>query len=188
MSNFDAQFGRIWEYYYSSPSEKDYRKAARMFQELAALDHAPSIYALPMAYYDGKGVCRSYARAFDLIKQAAERGYPEAQNMLGAFYESPRRDVCPQDYAKAAEWYERSARAGNSSAQYNFARLLASGWGRAKDLKEAYVWHSLSVMCTPMQIRNRASESQKEAIARQLMEEELDQADKEVESLQRNVV
>ncbi len=41
------------------------------------------------------------------------------------------------DQAKAAEWYEKAARAGNVDAQYNLGRHYERGLGRKQDFRQA---------------------------------------------------
>ena len=46
-----------------------------------------------------------------------------------------------QDYAKALEWYEKAADAGNASAMYNMATLLFWNAAGGDRREEAFVWY-----------------------------------------------
>jgi hypothetical protein len=169
----DVEFGRIWKVWYGDPIDRDYRKAVTKLRELAVTGYAPATYALGMAYYDGKGTRKNYQEAFELLLKAAEAGYPDAQNMLATFYESPPNGIIERDWSRSINWYEKAARNGNSSAQYNYARMLKNGWGVPSNLVEAYVWAAISVHCTPSPLNNRLAENLKIELGRQLTQEAL---------------
>jgi hypothetical protein len=68
-------------------------------------------------------------QAFDRMSVAAKRGYPEAQNTLGYFYDvgsGTRKNV-----ARALYWYRRAAKQGNPCASNNIATVYRSA-GRTK--------------------------------------------------------
>ena len=48
----------------------------------------------------------------------------------------------PQDYAKALEWYEKAAAAGNADAMVNLGALYANGQGVTQDYAKALDWSS----------------------------------------------
>lgn len=68
--------------------------------------------------------------AFLVWRRAAEAGSAPAQLELATFYDPlampPRAGFTP-DGARAADWYERAALAGNAEAQRRFGLLLAKG-------------------------------------------------------------
>jgi TPR repeat protein len=173
----EVEFGRIWKYWYGDPADRDHRKAVTMLRELAGTGYAPATYALGMAYYDGKGTRRNFQEAFDLLLKAAEAGYPDAQNMVATYYESPPHGIFERDYARSIYWYEKAARNGNSSAQINYARLLKNGWGGPSDPVEAYIWAALSVHCTPPPQINHIAENLKIELGLQLDKETLKAAE-----------
>src|SRR5260370_16439044 len=79
---------------------------------------------------------RDYAKAGDMaaaflvFRRAAETGNPAAQLELAAFFDpltQPARGGFTPDGARAADWYERAALAGNSEAQRKLGLLLATG-------------------------------------------------------------
>jgi len=82
--------------------------------------------------------------AFLVWRRAAEAGDPEAQLELAAFYDplaTPPRAGFTPDGARAADWYERAALAGNPEAQRRYGLLLAKGGaGLAPDPGRAKSW------------------------------------------------
>ena len=70
------------------------------------------------------------AGAFLVWRSAAEAGNVQAQVELASFYDPidprPKAGFTP-DAARAADWYERAALAGNAEAQRKFGLLLAKG-------------------------------------------------------------
>ena len=75
--------------------------------------------------------------------RAAETGNP-AQLELAAFFDpltQPARGGFTPDGARAADWYERAALAGNGEAQRKLGLLLAKGGaGLAADAPKAKTW------------------------------------------------
>ena len=51
----------------------------------------------------------------ETIQERAEAGDVDAQNNLGEMYETG--DGVPRDFAKAIEWYRKSAEQGNADAK-----------------------------------------------------------------------
>ena len=68
--------------------------------------------------------------AFLVWRRAAEAGNVPAQVELASFYDplvTPAKGGFTPDGARAADWYERAALAGNAEAQRKFGLLLAKG-------------------------------------------------------------
>ncbi|MGB1255323.1 MAG: tetratricopeptide repeat protein [Thiolinea sp.] len=74
------------------------------------------------------------------IRSAAQQGNRYAQLMLGALYEDGS-DGVSQDYAKALEWYLKSARQGYPKAQHNLALLYEDGRGTSQNYRQAANWY-----------------------------------------------
>jgi hypothetical protein len=93
---------------------------------------------------------RDYAKAGDMaaaflvFRRAAEVGNSAAQLELATFYDplvTPARGGFTADGARAADWYERAALAGNAEAQRKLGMLLAKGGaGLAADTVKAKTW------------------------------------------------
>jgi len=82
--------------------------------------------------------------AFLVWRRAAETGNAAAQVEVAAFYDplmTPARGGFTPDAARAADWYERAALAGNAEAQRRFGLLLAKGGsGLTADQGRAKSW------------------------------------------------
>ncbi len=81
--------------------------------------------------------------AFLVWRAAAEAGNPLAEVEVAGFYDpiqQPRAGF-PPDGARAADWYERAALAGNAEAQRKYGLLLAKGGaGLPADPAKARTW------------------------------------------------
>ena len=53
-------------------------------------------------------------------------------------------DLGEQQFASAAEWFERAADAGMTDSQFNLGMLYARGLGVAQDFKASYKWFALA--------------------------------------------
>jgi hypothetical protein len=82
--------------------------------------------------------------AFLVWRRAAEAGNVPAQVELASFYDplvTPAKGGFTPDGARAADWYERAALAGNAEAQRRFGLLLAKGGaGLPADQVRAKSW------------------------------------------------
>ncbi|HSI00514.1 MAG TPA: hypothetical protein VLA02_07925 [Reyranella sp.] len=82
--------------------------------------------------------------AFLVWRRAAETGNAAAQVEVATFYDplmTPARGGFTPDAARAADWYERAALAGNAEAQRRFGLLLAKGGsGLTADQGRARSW------------------------------------------------
>ena len=89
--------------------------------------------SLAFAYLEGKGTPKDEKKAFDLMKQAADKGLPQALTQLGIFHENGTGTQ--QDSVEAVRCY-RSA--GNEPvALYRLGICLAEGRGTTQDITAA---------------------------------------------------
>ena len=75
-------------------------------------------------------------------QRLASQGNMDAQCLLGALY-SIGQGV-PQDYSKAAQWYEKSANQGSALAQFNIGYMYEQGQGVRQNVATAKEWFGLS--------------------------------------------
>jgi hypothetical protein len=82
--------------------------------------------------------------AFLVWRQAAESGNADAELQVATFYDpldAQPKDGFTPDGARAADWYERAALAGNVEAQRKYGLLLAKGGaGLSADPAKAKLW------------------------------------------------
>jgi TPR repeat protein len=78
------------------------------------------------------------AEDLQMLQTQAAQGHTEAQTTLGHLYNNGRG--VPQDYTKAAQWYEKAAILGDMKAQYHLGALYANGRGVPQDYPKAHLW------------------------------------------------
>ena len=91
-----------------------YRAAKVVLQDIYALD-------------------AEHAEAVKALEQLWEEGYTVAAHQLGKFYRDDLSTL--RDYAKAEQWFRRSAEAGNDFSEYALAKLLLTQkrWEKAME-------------------------------------------------------
>ena len=77
---------------------------------------------------------------FAKTQAIAEQEDADAQYRLGFKYYMGNKGV-EQDYAKAFEWYLKSASQGNAEAQNNLGELYDKGKGVEQDSAKAFEWY-----------------------------------------------
>lgn len=176
-------FGEIWPLWYREQGLRNRRGAVKRLKPLSDQGYAPAQFSLGLAYFDGDGVRRNYAKAFEWFLAAAEQVYPGAEGMVGNFYitAKPAYNVCDYNLEAAARWHLLAAEHGNSGAQYNLAFSYWTGRGMVKDAVEAYVWANLSVHCST--IRSRMAEVLRDQAAFEIEPQNRAAADRRVVEL-----
>jgi TPR repeat protein len=91
-----------------------------------------------LAYYEGKGVKKSYENALSWFQKAANRKDTTAMRYLGRMY--GRGLGTSPDIKKAFYWVEQVAKTGHPAAQSLLGLLYYEGQGTQKDLKKAFIW------------------------------------------------
>ncbi len=79
-----------------------------------------------------------FASALKEWRPLAEKGDSRAQYNLGLMYYDGQG--VPQDYAQAANWFERSAQQDYVKAQHNLGAMYGAGKGVKRDHVVAYKW------------------------------------------------
>jgi TPR repeat protein len=116
---------------------EDYAKAIAELKPLAEADNAEAQYWMGRIYDGGLGVPADPKQALVWFGLAAQAGHADAQRIVGAYHEEGKGGA-EKDYAKAFQWYEKSAGQGNDRAMRNLARLYSDGRGVKADPKKAY--------------------------------------------------
>ena len=112
---------------------QDAGEAARWFQLGADRGDRQAVFSLGLAYLQGKGVAKDRAKAQSLFETAAARGHAGALYNLGVM----AIDTDKPDFAKAADYFRRSAAAGDTDAALSLSEFYKAGTGVEKDLKKA---------------------------------------------------
>ena len=79
---------------------------------------------------------QSYTEAFELFRDAAEKGHVGAQDSLGLAYAMGRG--VEQSYTEAFKWFRAAAEKGDANAQYNLGLLYFKGHGVKQSYTEAF--------------------------------------------------
>ena len=100
-----------------------------------------SVYEQAQRYRAAKAVLQDiyaldaeHAEAVKALEQLWEEGYTVAAHQLGKFYRDDLSTL--RDYAKAEQWFRRSAEAGNDFSEYALGKLLLT----QKRWDEAMEW------------------------------------------------
>jgi len=86
--------------------------------------------------------------------QAAKQGLPNAEYMVGLFYQ--QGFGVPADLKAAISWYTMAAEQGMDNAQLLLGVMYAQGQGVARDYRSAYAWLNLASTSSNAQIRDSA--------------------------------
>jgi len=113
----------------------DYKRALKLWQELAARKDPVAQFSLGVMFERGLGVNADALEAVRYYRASAAGGFAPAQFNLGAAYESGRG--VDKNLGEAARWWRKAADQGFTRAQYNLAVLYYYGWGVDKNPQEA---------------------------------------------------
>jgi uncharacterized protein len=132
----EAQFDLALLYAQGLGTQRDLTEAVHWYRKAAEQGNAQAEFALGQMYSRGWGAPRDTADAMRWMQMAndpASDGPPtEWARIEGYGFE--------QDQKQAAYWYEKAAEQGHQEAQYNLARLYASGQGVPRDQGQALRW------------------------------------------------
>lgn len=127
-NNADAQYYVGYMYQYGYGVENDYKKAKKWYEKAITKNQANAYYQLGYLYENSLGIrynAKNLETAVKLFEKASLYGNSaEAQNELGKIYIGYFYGF---NYAKAKEWFEKSAGQGYGEAQvalylmYSFA-------------------------------------------------------------------
>ena len=82
---------------------------------------------------------QDYMTAYQIFKNLAEQGNPEAQYNLAILYKQGKGVM--QDVAAAVNWFQKAADQGLPSAQYYMGHLYDEGEGVGKNFTKAVEWY-----------------------------------------------
>ncbi len=187
MNEQEILFGRLFPLLVNQHDSAIRKKGLQQLRQLAEEGFAPAQFSLGIAYIDHIGVQRDYQQAFEYISQAARQEYPPALAWMGIFYATayPKYGVVPLDKAEACRWWEKAARLGNCGAQYNLAVACRQGSGVEQSYRQAYIWASLAVHCSPIPFT--AARAEVNQTLPNLSELARNEADREIEQLKQGL-
>ena len=134
--NDNLEMGK--NYYYGKGIEKNYSKAAAIFNRFAEQGNLEAQTLLGIIYENGEGVSQDYSKACYWYQKAAEKNDTNALFRLGRMFD--RGQGVSQDYTKAAEYFLKAAEQGHAYAQYNIGSMYEDGEGVEQDSVKAVAW------------------------------------------------
>ena len=114
--------------------EKYAQQAAHCYQQASQLGLDWGHYNWANLLATGRGVAQNQAQAFALYLKAAHAGHAKSMNLVGRYYQEGIAVIA--DEKTAAEWYLRSAQAGDFRGQISLAGVLVE----QGQLAEALAW------------------------------------------------
>ena len=133
-----SALARVGDFYLSGgqAGHRDLKSAVELLRRAARLKNDDAAVILAKLYANGVGVAKDERRAFNELKEIAQRGSPAAKTELARLY---LRGVPPvrADWAKARTLVEEAAGDGYDPAMTLHAILLKNGIGGARDLAKA---------------------------------------------------
>lgn len=123
----------------SALGRRDYKTARRLLKPSAERGNAEAQAFLAQTYIFGQADNRDYRAAVKWARKSAAQNNIEGYNALG-FLSFFGHGGLTTDYKKAADLYEKAAKAGLPSAEYMLANLYAYGLGRKQDFRQAAKW------------------------------------------------
>jgi hypothetical protein len=100
------------------------------------------VLAVVLAAIGPGGVVAESAAKIEKMRKAAAQGNAIAQFNLGLLYYSG--EGVPQDYKRAAQWYQKAAEQGNADAQSDLGFAYENGHGVPQDYVQAFKWIDLA--------------------------------------------
>ncbi len=97
------------------------------------------VSALALIFATGSLLAAGPGITLQDLTSRAEAGDRSAMRLLADAYYAGR-DGAEQDFARAADWYRRLAKAGDARAQTSLGLMYARGYGVQKNLAEAHRW------------------------------------------------
>lgn len=118
-----------WIYFTGVVSERDSKKAFKMFLKMAIAGSSQSMFRVSLMYRVGDGIDQDYDKAFYWMSKAAEQGNLYALDSLGKMYFEGTG--VEKNFNKAIECYEKAIKLGGSEAEETLKESL-------RNIKQGY--------------------------------------------------
>lgn len=123
--------------------DQEPRTALSYYEKAADLGDGEAAYIAAVMYAENLSIRPDEARAAMLMDKAAKAGVPGAMADYGllVFQGLAERSAPSETRAsRAAQWFEKAAKAGDDQGKFFWAYALAKGDGTQQSLEEAYFW------------------------------------------------
>lgn len=147
---FAKDYSDTTTYYSVSDSQKKTPELMRNLEYAYVMTMAtrglPEYQVLAAIYYDdGIMTSKDTEKYFELIKNAADKDYPEAIRKVGSAYYFGKELGAEKDYDKAFQYWKKAAEMGNPNAMQNLGFAYEEGVGTMKDSSLAAQWYKKGV-------------------------------------------
>ncbi|MDR2971741.1 MAG: sel1 repeat family protein [Bacteroidales bacterium] len=114
-------------------------KAEMLLNTAAEQNHSYAQVNLAFLYLTYNKVTKeNIDKVINLYQKAAQQGDPDAQHMLGKFYEIGHG--VPQDHYQAVYWYKKASQKNYAAAQTDLSTAYYYGEGIENNLEKAFFW------------------------------------------------
>ncbi len=101
-------------------------------------------YLLGYSYYVGFLVKKDYKKAFQYIKEVADKQYDEAQFVLSSLYIEGKGTT--RNYSNAVKYLKQATSQGNKDAIITLADIYAEGSIFKQDIKQAHILYNIATV------------------------------------------
>ena len=131
------------------PKHPGYAEAYALLTQLSEGRHAGAQYHVGVLHMYGLGGARfDQIAGFEMIREAAEGGYPQAQSYLGVLAERGDGSFKRKDEAEALAWYRKAAEGGHCYAHRRLAKAFKAGeLGLDANPEQAETWAAKAAAC-----------------------------------------
>lgn len=118
--------------------QRDPKAALKHYEAAARAGHIEAAYIAGVMYAENFEILPDSTRSAALLKQAAMGEHPAAMADYGLLVYQGYSAAKSQE--EAAEWFRKSAEAGDAEGQFLYAFTLAKGEGLEQNFEDAYYW------------------------------------------------
>ncbi|MEL6364812.1 MAG: tetratricopeptide repeat protein [Pseudomonadota bacterium] len=155
LGNAEAAYELARAFQLGRGRAQSFDRARGWYEEAVAAGHPEASYRFGLLLRAGLGGPQDPSRAEQLIRYAAGEGVPPAMTAVGVMeLKSPGGDPEVRA-ARAADWFERAAEAGDDEGTFLLAVVYAQGRGRPMDRDKALELVEASLAAAPGDLNPR---------------------------------
>lgn len=123
-----------WEEYYKLNWGGNRSDSWSTWEGYSYSQQGEDAYNVGKNYYEAK----EYNKAISWLTKSANKGYRDAQFLLGLMYSNG--EGCEKNNSTAVYWYQKSAEQNHAGAQCNLGDCYVNGIGVNKNTEEGFLW------------------------------------------------